>query len=193
MSNSGKFREHCEQLAAKARRLTGLMLRTFHSRQSTVILPVYKSLIRPLLEYATAIWSPHYRSDIKEIESVQEYVTRRIQGLSKFNYSTRLSTLRLSTLENRRSYFDLVECHKLLHGVVRCHCREQLQLSRTNNDYNTRGHQYKLIPITSKLDVRCHFFTERVVNSWNSLPPEIAHILDHARFKWELRNHLQAY
>ena len=119
MSNSGKFREHCEQLAAKARRLTGLMLRTFHSRQSNVILPVYKSLIRPLLEYATAIWSPHYRSDIKEIESVQEYVTRRIQGLSKFSYSARLSTLRLSTLENRRSYFDLVECHKMIHGSVR--------------------------------------------------------------------------
>ena len=105
------------------------------------------------------------------------------------SYSARLTTLHLSTLTNRRSYFDLVACHKLVHGVVRCTCSEQLELSHAN----TRGHQYKLIAHTSTLEVRVRFFTERVVNSWNSLPTEIADIIDTARFKRELRRHMTAY
>ncbi len=189
MSNSGKFREHCEQVAAKARRLTGLMLRALHSRQRTVILPVYKSLIRPLLEYATVIWSPFYKSDIKEIESVQRYITKRIHGLKHLSYTARLCALELSTLENRRSYYDLVECYKLVHGNVHCACSEQLQ----QNCSNTRGHQYKLTAHTSTLEVRFHFFTERVVNVWNALPADIATITTLPRFKFELRKHLQAY
>ena len=165
------------------------MLRTFQSRHSNIILPVYKSLIRPLLEYATVIWSPFCKSDIKEIESVQRCITKRISGLRTLRYSARLSTLRLSTLANRRSYFDLVECHKLIHGSVRCTCSEQLEQSRSN----TRGHPYKVRPHTSTLEVRVHFFTERVVNVWNALPSEIATITTLTRFKFELRKHLQAY
>ncbi len=165
------------------------MLRTFQSRHRNVLLPVYKSIIRPLLEYATVIWTPHCKTDINEIESVQRYFTKRIEGLGSLSYSLRLGALQLSTLENRRSYFDLVECHKLIHAVESCKCSEQLQLRRSN----TRGHLYKLIAGTSNLDVRFHFFTERVVNSWNSLPPEIANVDDHRYFKRALQKHMQAY
>ena len=112
-----------------------------------------------------------------------------MQGLRNISYKARLTTLDLSSLENRESYFDLVECHKLIHGAVRCLCSEQLRLRHSN----TRGHQYKLIANTSTLEVRFHFLTERVVNMWNSLPPDIVHITENARFKRLLRQHLQAY
>ena len=165
------------------------MLRTFQSRHRNVLLPVYKSLIRPILEYATVIWTPHCKTDIKEIESVQRYLTKRIHGLGSLSYGSRLSALHLSTLENRRSYFDLVACHKLIHATESCKCSEQLHLRRSN----TRGHLYKLIATTSNLDVRFHFFTERVVNSWNSLSPEIVNIADNNCFKRALQQHMQAY
>ena len=36
------------------------------------MLPIYKSLVRPHLEYAVQFWSSHLRRDTDEIEIVQE-------------------------------------------------------------------------------------------------------------------------
>ena len=35
----------------------------------------------------------------------------------------------------------------------------------------TRGHSWKLKPITPRLDIKLYFFSYRVVNVWNSLSP----------------------
>jgi len=37
----------------------------------------------------------------------------------------------------------------------------------------TRGHSYKLYKKRSSATVRCTFFSERVVNAWNSLPNSV--------------------
>jgi hypothetical protein len=39
--------------------------------------------------------------------------------------------------------------------------------------------------------LRRRFYTERIVNTWNQLPVEIANLTDHGRFKAALRNHLR--
>jgi len=38
---------------------------------------------------------------------------------------------------------------------------------------NTRGHKYKLYKLHSRCNTRRFFFTEHVVNVWNSLPPSV--------------------
>ena len=70
VSNCGNVSQQCSTVAAKARRLIGLMLRTFNSRNRNVILPMYKFIIRPVVEYATAVWNPCLLKDIAEVERV---------------------------------------------------------------------------------------------------------------------------
>jgi ribonucleases P/MRP protein subunit RPP40 len=68
ISDTLRFSEHCVRASANARKICGLMLRRFKSRSRSVILPIYKTLIRPLLEYATPVWNPVFKKDIAELD-----------------------------------------------------------------------------------------------------------------------------
>lgn len=188
VTDCGSVSEQCRTAAAAARRLTGLMLRTFKSRKPSVLLPVFKTIIRPLVEYATPVWNPCLKRDIAELENVQRKVTKRIAGFRNLPYSTRLERLQLPSLEMRRLYFDLLECYKIVHGLVRSDCRASLTLS----NHNTRGNNCMLdtnLP-PARLNVRKYSFVERVLTHWNALPVEILRQSTLGHFKLALRNHL---
>jgi len=188
VSDCGRVSQQCSTVATKARRVSGLMLRTFASRRSKVIFPLLTSIIRPILEYATPVWNPCLQKDIAEIEQVQRKVTKRIIGLRDVPYVERLRRLNLPSLQTRRLYFDMLECFKIVHKLVRSDCSKYLALS----ERNTRGYHCKLtssLP-AARLNVRKHFFLERALSHWNSLPAEILRQQNYHEFKQLLRNHL---
>ena len=51
MDSCLKFHDHTNVIAAKANRILGLISKTFQYRESDMITKLYKSLIRPMLEY----------------------------------------------------------------------------------------------------------------------------------------------
>jgi len=51
-------------------RMLGVIKRNFDDRSMETIMPLYKSLLRPHLEYCVPIWSPYYKKDIELIEGV---------------------------------------------------------------------------------------------------------------------------
>ena len=53
-----------------------------------------------------------------EVEHVQRKVTKCIRGFSDLSYPERLRQLNLPTLQTRRQYFDMLECYKIVHGMV---------------------------------------------------------------------------
>lgn len=128
-------------------------------------------------------------TEITEIEKVHRQVTRYIDGLRDLPYDLRLQSLNLPTLETRRLYLDILECYKIVHGLVRSDCRTLLILSRRN----TRG--FNCLLDTSRpparLNVRKHFFVERVLSKWNALPLDLLRLSTYSNFKTALRNHLQ--
>ena len=50
-----------------------------------MFLCLFKAFVRPQLEYANAVWSPHKVKDITAIESVQRRATRLIPGLKELS------------------------------------------------------------------------------------------------------------
>ena len=148
---------------------------------------MYKSIIRPVVEYATAVWNPCLQKDIAEVEHVQRKVTKCIRGLSHLSYAERLRQLNLPTLQTRRQYFDMLECYKVVHGLVRSECQTVVALSESR----TRGFHCKLTSTLphARLNVRKHFFLERALSQWNALPVEITQQQSFSLFKCALRNH----
>ena len=53
-----KYSVHTNQLVAKAKRRSGLLFRCFVTRDMSVLRKAFTTYIRPLLEYASSIWSP---------------------------------------------------------------------------------------------------------------------------------------
>jgi len=47
----------------KANRILGMINRTIQFKSKDIMLNLYKALVRPLLEYCTAAWLPHYTKD----------------------------------------------------------------------------------------------------------------------------------
>ena len=54
---------------------------------------LYKSLVRPHLEYAVQFWSPHLCRDIDKIERVQRKVSKMIPEIRNHCYQQRLKDL----------------------------------------------------------------------------------------------------
>ena len=96
------FDEHITKIVKKARGMSGLIFRTMSCREKEILLPLYKALVGPILEYANPVWSPYLIKDIDRIERVQRQFTKRINGLNDLSYSDRLKILDLPSLKFRR-------------------------------------------------------------------------------------------
>ena len=59
-----RFDHHILNCVNKANRMLGLIKRTFTYMDKVMFLPLFKTLIRPHLEYATVVWSPFLKKDI---------------------------------------------------------------------------------------------------------------------------------
>jgi len=73
-------------------KILGMIKRTFVVNSKEIIILLFKSLVRPHLEYCCQVWSPHYSKDIKLLEGVQRRATDRLKNLGRTGTS----------LENRR-------------------------------------------------------------------------------------------
>ena len=55
-----------------------------------MFIPSFVSLVRPRLEYASVVWKPFFKKDIKTIEKVQKRRARVIPALWDLDYEDRL-------------------------------------------------------------------------------------------------------
>jgi len=105
----------CAKVAAAANAVLGMIRRTFLCKDKELILQLYKSLVRPRLEFCIQAWRPYLKKDINVLERVHKRATKLISGLSEMGYEERLKILGLTKLETRRLR-DLIAVFKILKG-----------------------------------------------------------------------------
>jgi len=164
------FEEHIQAKVNKANSTMAVIRKTYSHLDEKSFLLLYKAIVRPHLEYANAVWAPHLKKHVDSIENVQRRATRQIVGLKDKTYEERLRHLKLPTLSYRRLRGDMIETFKILTNkydeVV---CTGLFELNKSS----TRGHSLKIHKQHANSNVRKYFFTNRVVDAWNSLPNSV--------------------
>jgi hypothetical protein len=170
IDRTGKSSGQCILAARKANIVLGMIKRNISFKSKDVIVRLYKALVRPRLEFCVQAWCPYLRKDIDMIERVQGRATKLIEGFRDLSYYERLSRTGLISMEKRRVRGDLIHVFKMLKDGDKGDFNKFFEIQLSNR---TRGHNCRIVKHRSHLDIRKYFFSQRVVNSWNSLPQDV--------------------
>ena len=170
VDNSLKFHQHIHNIVSKAAALSNNLLKSTVCRSPSFMISLYKTHIRPLLEFSSCLRFTGYTSDNKLLESAQRRWTKHIQGLQDMSYSDRLSYLNLYSVKGRLLRADLIKYWKILHRYSAVQPESLFVLAPS---VGTRGHSYKLFPSHRNLESRRRFFSQRRIELWNSLPAQV--------------------
>ena len=173
VSNNLTPTRHVQDIVKKAHRKIAMFRRCFSGFDATKVKILYQSLIRPALEYASTAWSPNLKKDIDALEKVQAKCLRLCWS----------DKVEMESLETRRMKTDLVDTYKFLHGHYKTDPDKFFSLPHKD----LRGHSMKLFQRRSKTSLANHFYSNRVVKSWNNLPKQVVAAPTIAAFKQNLR------
>ena len=166
------FRTHIDEKVNKAYQMLGILKRNFIHLDADSFLLLYKALVRSHLEYANIIWMPYFQEDIEKIEKVQKRATKLIRTVRKLSYQARLEKLDLPTLKYRRHRGDMIELYKMVTNKYDQDVLPNL-VYKVPVGMHTRGNALKMCQQHSHYNLRRHFFINRTVSIWNSLPDTI--------------------
>jgi len=136
---------------------------------------LYKTMIRPKLDYCSSIYSSSSNEDIEQLERVQKKMTKLIRGYRDKNYHERCLALKISSLKTRRIRGDLIEMFKIMTGIYNVNHEDyfmlrQIEMKRKTIDL--RGHSLMLSKPSSKYNVLLKSCISRSINIWNDLPKD---------------------
>ncbi|XP_046666492.1 uncharacterized protein LOC124358242 [Homalodisca vitripennis] len=118
--------DHVSHICNKAIAMLGFVLRASKNFRSANTLDfLYRTVIRPILEYASIVWSPYYKTHIEAIKRIK---TRglRIHGLHlgvqymDAPVAELRRSLDLAPLQERKRTDDLIFLYKIVNGDTDC-------------------------------------------------------------------------
>ena len=111
-----KVSEQCGIAASKGNIILGLIRRTIMYKEKQLIVPLYKAIVRPHLEYYIQAWRPYRKKDIDKLERIQRRATKMISELRDLSYESRFLQCGLTTLETGRLRGDQIEVFKIVNS-----------------------------------------------------------------------------
>ena len=190
LSSKLDFSPHINQIVDKACSKAAWVLSVFQCRNVDTMMTLYKSMVRPLLEYCCPLWNPSKAADIQCLESVQRNFTSKIAGFQSLNYWERLSQLKLMSLQRRRERFCIIYMWKILN----CNAPNDISV---NWSHSPRLGFKAVVPrmsrnrkISSILEAS---FCVNGAQLWNTLPKAINSEAVFHSFKRQLDDYLLSF
>src|SRR5260370_27283812 len=166
IDQTGKVEEQCSMAVRKANNVLRQIRRKIRCMSKNVILGLYKSLVRPHLDYCVQAWCPYLIKDKLAMERVQRRALRLIDNFKYLSYEDRLEKVKLTSLEKRRERGDMIQVFKIMKGIDKL---DGTIFFKTSRSLHLRGHKLKVYKQRSRTDWRKTNFSLRDVDAWNKL------------------------
>ncbi len=130
--------------------------------------------MRPHLEFAVPSWCPYLEPDKEVLEKVQRRAIKVVSGLQSSTYEDRLSELSLATLEETRHQADMFQTYKIVTGKDLVNKETWFKsVTETGRPTRSAADLLYLRSQASRLEIRRHFFYQRVIEDWNKIPASL--------------------
>lgn len=161
-----KFDLHINDVIKRANKMVGIIKRSFSHLDCFMFKTLFRTLVRPTLEYANCIWSPIYKRQSIAVENVQRRATKIVDTLHNLSYEERLRRLQLPSLKYRRVRGDLIQIYKIVHKIDNINSSKFFKYAACTS---TRGGVFKIYKERCSSSVRANSIVFRIVDVWNSL------------------------
>ena len=169
-----RFHAHIRDVACKAGGLAQNFLKSTVCRSPEFMLFLWKTHIRPIMDYCSVIWNTGYSEDLRLLERVQRRWTKSISGLETLPYAERLAKLNLFSVQGRLLRSDLIQYWKIISNRS---CISPDSLFTPQPHSTSRGHPLKVLtPHTSTDPVNAFFRIDVYVFGIACLPKLFARV-----------------
>ena len=118
MSPDACFSLHISDTVLAASQKCGWILRSFKTRDCSLMITLWKSLVAPVLDYCSQLWCPVNLGQIQKLELIQLHYFNKISGMAALDYWQQLRTLNMLSLQRRRERYICIYIWKILEGTV---------------------------------------------------------------------------
>ena len=177
VQSSLSWNRHIDQTVKKANSMLGFLRRNLRVNSEQTKATACCSMVRPLLDYCSTLWSPYTHEYVQKLEMVQRraarYVTNRYHNTS--SVTSMLDHLDRESLEARQTKHWLIMSFKIVHGLVDMPSDAYLTPVSTRTQSH---HSLKFQQILTSSDYNKHSFFPKTVCLWNSSPAAVTSDLD---------------
>ena len=167
LSSDLQWNPHVDKIAKKRNSSLAFVRRNLYACSEETKRAAYVSLVRPYLEYATAVWDPYRQNEVENLEAIQSRAVRFIKH--DYSYNTSVSKLKkslsLGLLSERRKCHRLQIFHKSMYNDIALPIPPYYQFS-------IRETRNSLIQPSVHHDYYKYSFFPRTIRDWNCLLPE---------------------
>lgn len=188
ITNSLSWSEHITNITNKANSTRAFLQRNLNHCQIAVKSACYNTYVRPILEYASTIWSPYLSCDINRVEMVQRRSARFVYNdfLRTSSVTSMLGNLKWPPLKQRRTIAKLTMFYKIINNLI------SIPHSHiTRSPALTRGHNIKFIQLAAITNTYLFSFFPSTIRLWNSLPNYVVNSNNLNNFKLNLDNYFR--
>ena len=167
LSHDLSWGEHVQSVCSKARKILGLLYRRFYNNApSNSLVQLYLSLVRPHLDYASAIWPPHVKKDKIALENVQKFACRMATRSWDSSYQDLLDFVDLPSLECRRLETRLCLLYKIIYKL--CYFDDGIFTPSTSLTHHAL-HNIVLNRPFARTKSYFYSFVPHTISLWNNL------------------------
>ena len=177
------FKQHIAECVSKANQRIGLIRRNFTNLDKTIFVTLYKSLVRPILEYGNTVWQPCFKQDSIQLEKVQRRATKLVKDLRDKSYETRLKVLNLPSLVYRRKRADMLQIYRIMSHIDKL---DGNKIVMRDLNVRTRGHNFKLFKPRVRTKEKRGTLGFRAITDWNTLSNDVVDAENLIQFKTRL-------